>query len=114
RGGHLDQLVAHHGEAAVGAERGDAAAERDLEAVRVGRGRSAEGGEDLVRGEEGRAGLLRSGDRAVAGRRAQRRLRGDLREDEGGEKDQRNQEDGETLHSSLGELSHAEEVILYT
>jgi len=96
---HLDQIVAHDAETAVGSERGDVVVDRHAIPARVGRDAATERGHDVFRGEEGLATLMRDRDRPVAALRAQRRLSGGLRDDDrsGGEDRERGEED-ESLH----------------
>src|SRR5207244_1775740 len=79
---HLDEIVADHTIATLGAEGGDGVVQGDLEAGAIRRHSAAEGGQDLVRGKEGLSALVHDRDGAVARGQSKRSLRRSLTEND--------------------------------
>ena len=76
---HLDQIVFHDAETAVGSERGHGVVQRRFETVAVARDGSAERGDHFIGGEIRLAVLVRDGNGLVAARGSQRGLIGGIR-----------------------------------
>ena len=103
RGRHLDEVVAHDAEAAVGTEGGDVVVDGDAIAVRVRRHASAERRDHIIGGEVRLAVLMRDRDLPVAALRAKSRLHRRLRrrlskDDRGGGEKCEGGEENESLH----------------